>query len=176
MAKANQVIDSRVDGDTITFFVAGAGQLAITLSELNDAVKEAAMLHGLRQKIADAAAIPRNTETGKSATAEEKLAAMTRVRDRLVGGDGEWNSRGEGDGTSGASLLARALAEATGRTLADMVEEVKKMDKKTQAAMRADKVIAPIVARIKSEDDGRAGKGVDTKALLGSLMHPGGGE
>lgn len=48
------------------------------------------LANGAKQKIADAAAIPRDTKTGKSATDQEKRDAMQAIVDRL--NNGVWNA------------------------------------------------------------------------------------
>lgn len=158
--------------DTLVFTVAGVGEIRMPLNVLNTDIQKQAMVHGLRQKVADAAALSRNPETGKPATPEDKFRAMQRVAERLMGMDGgpaEWNARpGAGEGQPG-SLLVQALVRITGRPVAEIDAEVGKMDKKTQAALRADPDVAPVVAQIKADQDAKAGRGVDTKGLLGKL-------
>lgn len=72
-----------------------------------------AMIHGFKQKIGDAAAL------GQSATSAEKRDAMQRVVDALNGG--EW-SPPRGEGAAVGSMLARAIAEAKGKPVADVVK------------------------------------------------------
>jgi hypothetical protein len=56
----------------------------------DDPTIEPALCNGYKQKIADAAALARDTKTGQSATFAEKRAAMQEVVDRLA--RGEWNA------------------------------------------------------------------------------------
>ena len=68
------------------------------------------MLHGLKQKLGDAAAISRNPDTGRSASLDDKIAAVREVFDRITSPDGTWNKiRESGDGSGNGGLLFRAL-------------------------------------------------------------------
>jgi len=70
-----------------------------------------ALAHGYKQKIADAGAIVRNTDTGKSATDAEKRAAMQAVADRL--NSGQWNAERTGKRETKVTLIVvDALVEA----------------------------------------------------------------
>jgi hypothetical protein len=84
-----------------------------------DPTADTALIHGYTQKIGDAAAIPKNETTGKSATDAEKRAAMQEIVDRLL--DGEWN----GDRKSG------------GLNIEALVAAIVKITKKSDAGVRA---------------------------------------
>lgn len=101
--KSNSVMVSDIRGDTLMFTFRDGRELVLDAGKLADSVRTRAMMHGLKQKIGDAAAIARG-DGGRSATLDDKYAAMMAVRDALV--EGEWERRGEGMGT----LLVRALA------------------------------------------------------------------
>ena len=60
---------------------------------------ETAAIHGYKQKIGDAAAIVRSTETGKSATDVEKRDAMQTIVDRILV-DELWNAERTGKRTA----------------------------------------------------------------------------
>ena len=53
--------------------VVGFPTLTMQLRDLSDAMVEQAALHGLKQKIVDAAALSRNPDTGRSATAAKVI-------------------------------------------------------------------------------------------------------
>lgn len=144
-----------VDGTTIT----------IDTALLSREIISQALAHGLKQKIADAAAMPCNPDTGKSATAAEKIEAMRAVADRLLGG--EWNATREGGGTTGGMLL-RALVEHTGKDVDTIKAFLATKDDKQKAALRTNPKVAVIIERMKAE----AGKstGIDSDELLGDLM------
>ncbi len=137
-------------------------------------IQREAIVHGLKQKLIDAAALERD-EHGRPASATDKYNAILAVYNRITDEeDPQWNGRAEGDGTSGAGLLVRAVAEATGQSVADVADVVKGWDKKTQAAMRADSTIKPIIDRMKAEMEAKrataAKATVDTGALLQGLL------
>lgn len=149
------------------FLLADGTSIDVRLGDLTDEIKHALMLHGLKQKVADAAAIPRDTETGRSATDADKIKAMRAVADRIIAG--EWAARaGEGGGAP-RSLLQRALERLyPQRTREEIAEFLAGMDKKQQSALRMSPKVAPIIAGLRDEA-ARGAKGVDADELLGEL-------
>lgn len=140
--------------------------------ELSEQIAVEAVFHGLSQKLGDAGAIERVLDANGqevNATPKAKFQAIHATFGRLV--EGEWNARGEGDGLGGIGLLVRAVAEVVGLELAAAKEAVGKMDKKTQAAMRGDANIAPVIARMKAEDAAKKPEvqKIDTATLLAGL-------
>ncbi|MFL4483590.1 hypothetical protein ACH3Y5_16255 [Brucella melitensis] len=160
------------DGSHVLSLVFATGDtLTIRGGDLTEVIREQAIMHGLKQKLVDAAAIKRNEDTGASATVADKYQAVKKVYDRLL--SGEWNAiRGEGEGASGSSLLFRALTRLyANKTPAEIRTMIEGWDKKQQAAVRANPKVAPIIAAIKAEDEERAAKtsGVDSNELLAGL-------
>jgi len=136
----------------------------VRLGELNSTIIEQATLHGLKQKLVDAAAISRNPDTGRSATIDDKYNAVREVYERLLAGS--WN-KGRGDGGSSGSggLLFRALCimypNKTPEALRSFLEGKTKSE---CAALRATPKIAAII------DTLRAPSGdIDTDDLLAEL-------
>lgn len=85
-------------------------ELNFCANDLSDDIRGLAMLHGLKQKLVDAAAIGRNPDTGRSATTDDKYAAVREVYDRLLAGN--WNKgRGDGGSSVNGGLLFRALCQ-----------------------------------------------------------------
>ena len=144
-------------GLTLTF--ADRRTLTLRGSDLSPELRVAAMLHGVKQKLVDAAAISRDPLTGKPATISTKYDAVFEIYNRLMTG-GTWNKvRGEGGtGSTGAGgLLYRALVR-----LYDGVqtpEQVRKyldgLNGEQQAALRGNKKVAPVILAIKAEDAAR---------------------
>lgn len=128
-------------------------------------VAGACFWHGAKQKLVDAAAMSRNPETGKSATIDDKEAAVREVFERLQAG--EWNKTREGGATGG--LLLRALLRMyDGRKSREEIETF--LESKTdaeKAALRANPKVAAIIAEIKAEAPPVAA--VDSNAMLGEL-------
>jgi len=139
-------------------FAAEGHSLSCRIDVLNHDIVARLAIHGLTQKIKDAAAIPVNPETGRSASMEEKFAAMRAVVTALQAG--EWSRRGEGDGTSGGGLLLSALLRfyADSRTEKQVLARYKALSDKEPAALRANPKISAIIAEIKAE---RAAKAAD---------------
>lgn len=162
----------------LVVMVEGHEPMVVRADGLAPAVAHEALMHGLRQKLIDAAALERDSTTGRPASAEDKYNAIRVVFDRITDEhDPQWNGRAEGDGTSGAGLLVRAVMEACGMDVEQAKGAVDGWDKKTQNAMRADATIAPIIKRLKDEQDARkskeAAKSIDTGALLAKLLPKG---
>lgn len=127
-----------------------------------------AMGHGLEQKLGDTAAGVEDID--------DVIEAIDQLMQRLGTGYDGWNKASEGgSGMAGASILAKAVAEATGHDIAVVREHLSNLDAKQKAALRLDDTIAPIVKRLEDEKAARqaaAGKGkpkTDTKALLASI-------
>jgi hypothetical protein len=129
--------------------------IEIDASTLSKDIQNQAMMHGLKQKLVDAAAISRNPETGREAKIEDKFEAVEEVASRLKL-DGGWNKqRAAGEG-SGGGLLLRALCELYPRKTRDELREFVNSKSATErAALRAtDKVAALILTYRASNADG----------------------
>lgn len=158
-------IDENLGGLTLTF--ANGQELRLEARMINQLVGAHALMHGLKQKLVDAAAIARNPDTGRSATVEDKYEAVKTVYDRLL--TGLWNApRGEG-GTGTGGLLFRALVRMyPSKTPAALREFLAGKTASEQAALRKNPRVAAIIEEIKAED--ADGEGEDTSdALLDEL-------
>jgi hypothetical protein len=140
--------------------------LELNAADLHPSILEAATLHGLKQKLVDAAAISRNPETGKSATAQDKYAAVKEVYDRITDPTNPtWNAIREG--VSGSTLLLLALIRHTGKDKAELTEWLGKKSDAEKAALKRNPKLAAIIAEIQAE---RAkADGIDTNELLGEI-------
>lgn len=156
----------------------GVGVLILDPEQCSATIRDAAMMHGFKQKLGDAAALSRNPDTGRSASIQDKYNFVQEVFDRLTSPDGTWNKvRGDGTGASGAGgLLVRALIRLYDG--AKSVEEIRAyasgLTPEQQAALRANKKVAPIILAIKAEDAARKaetgeGETDDSDALLAGL-------
>ena len=155
-------VTSDESGILLTF--SNGNKLHTKLSELSPEIIAAATLHGLKQKLVDAAAISRDPATGWSVTIDDKYAAVREVYERLL--SGQWN-KGRSDGGSSGSggLLFRALCQMYPGKAPETLRAF--LDGKTKAecaALRATPKIAAII------DTLRAPSGdVDTDDLLSEL-------
>lgn len=129
-------------------------ELNLLVSELAEEIRNQALLHGLKQKLVDAAAISRNPETGRTATIEDKFDAVKEVFDRLLAG--EWNKTRAGGGNAGGLLLQALIRLYPGKTAEELREFVGKLTRAQQAALRANALVAPIIAEIQAERGGDA--------------------
>lgn len=152
--------------NSISIAFANGSRLSLAVGDLSNEVLSYALLHGLKQKLVDAAAIGRNPDTGRSATNEDKRAAVMAVYERLLAGS--WNAaRGEG-GTGSGGLLFRALCRMYSSKTPEQIREfLEGKDKTAQAALRKNPRIATIIEEIKAESAGSGG--VDTDELLNEL-------
>lgn len=152
----------------ITF---GTGNtLDLTTAMLSTEVANQALLHGLKQKLVDAAAIGRNPDTGRSATMADKEAAVRDVFERIIGPDGRWNKgRADGEGNTGGLLLSALCRLYPAKTAGELREWLGTKDAEQKKALRETPRIATIMAEIKAErakDDATA---PDVDAMLGEL-------
>lgn len=149
--------------------VTGFDSLVVQLRDISEAMIEQAALHGLKQKIVDAAALSRNPDTGRSATAADKYNAMKEVLDRIMAG--EWNkARGDGSGTGAGGLLFAALCRLYTVKTAEEIRAF--LDAKTaaeQAALRKNPKVAAVIETIKAERVKDAPDDADTDDMLAEL-------
>src|SRR5271170_4056415 len=124
-AKSNSVIThSLSESGDITFYVKGAGEFTLSLASVSAENAAKAMRHGFVQRIADAAAMSRNTTTGQAASPADKMAAMRRLADHYMSGSVDWSpARAEGKAGGLDQVILAAVVEATGKT----TEEVRAM-------------------------------------------------
>ncbi len=145
-------ITAMIDNTKLTLTFKNGEQHDIDATELSDEVRHRAMMHGLKQKLVDAAAISRNPYTGGSASIDTKIDSVLEVMQRLIAG--QWNKTREGGGTKGG-LLFRALVEMySGRKTPEQITEflATKTDKE-KAALRTSAKIAAIIETLRDRDD-----------------------
>jgi hypothetical protein len=141
------------------FVFSDGATIAVKLADLQPAMVEQLAMHGWKQKVADAAAKGRDPETGRAASDAEKIAAMQAVADRIA--SGTFNATGGG---GGVSLVVMALAELSGKSIADAREYYAGKTKAEQAALAANARVKVIVDRLTAERVERLD--VDSDALL----------
>ena len=130
-------------------------------------IQRAALLHGLKQKLVDAAAISRDTTTGRAATIATKFDAVKEIFDRITGENPSWNKpRAGGQGGQGG-LLARAIARFKSVPVEAAKAYLERLTDAQKQALRVDPRIATIINELRLESARPAG--IDTDALLGGL-------
>lgn len=138
--------------------------LEIAPSQLSAEIQDAALLHGLKQKLVDAAAMSRNPVTGRSATIEDKFEAVAAVHTRLLAG--MWNAVREGGGATGGMLFQALCRLYEGRKTPEQLKTyLDTLSEAQKTALRASGRIAPILEQLRAE----AGRGIDSDALLDAL-------
>lgn len=118
--KSNSVTTvTRMDGKLIFGFPRdGLADLTFDPDKASAQNRSRAMFHGWEQRIRDAGALMRDKETGASATAEEKRAAMQRMIAHYESGGDEWNLRAAGPRADDPGLLLAAIMRVSGRDAA----------------------------------------------------------
>ena len=168
------------DGTLILEFRHGE-TLRVHPETLNPEIQRAALLHGLKQKLVDAAAISRDTATGRAATIVTKFDAVKEIFDRITGAGGEtpsWNKPRAGGSGGQGGLLARAIARYKNVPVEAAKAYLDRLTDAQKQALRVDPRIATIINELRLESAKPAG--IDTDALLGGLdalgVEPGDGD
>jgi hypothetical protein len=163
-------ITADIFGTVLTLTFSDGRTLTVDAATLSDEIRRAAMMHGLKQKLVDGAAIARNPETGRSATLEDKFQAVKEIFDRITDPSAPaWNkgrSAGEGDG--GNTLLLRALCKMSGKSPTVMAAALEAKTKEEKKALRANPKVAAVIAELQAER--LAQQGIDGEALLDELL------
>lgn len=161
--KRTPAVTAEINGTRLVFTGDNGRELAVSVDQLADDIRVQAMMHGLKQKIGDAAAISRNPNTGRSATTDDKFDAMAEVLNRLL--SGAWNKTREGGDGGAGGLLFKALCRIKAdKTPAEVRAYLEARTKEEQAALRKVPAIATAIEEIKAAQakDG----GIDGEALL----------
>ena len=164
--KRNATITATIDNNTLTLMFANGETLTMRGDALTSEVRQYAMMHGLKQKLVDAAAISRNPETGRPSSVEDKYQAVKVVFDRLL--TGQWNATLEGGGNAGGLLMQALVRMYAGRKTAEDIKAflAEKSDAE-KAALRKNPRVAAIIEDIRAEQ-GRV-TGIDADELLNEL-------
>lgn len=164
--KRNATISATITNGTLALTFANGETLTLRADALTTDMQQQAIMHGLKQKLVDAAAISRNPETGRAASVEDKYQAVKTVYDRLLAG--AWNATREGGGATGGLLLQALCRMYAGRKTPDELKAF--LGDKTDAektALRKNPRVAQIIEDIRVEQGKIAN--IDTDELLGEL-------
>lgn len=150
-AKSNSVITHEVTDDHVVFHVLGVGDIALNMAAISSENKARACLHGMIQRISDAAAISRDSETGEAATPQDKYDAMQRLVTHYESGTSEWSRRPvAGEGKSGGLLFKALCAMSAETKTADEIREWMATKTKAQlTALRNSPKVAAIIAELR---------------------------
>jgi hypothetical protein len=167
--KANSVVSTLLDGRTLVFSVKHGEEVLTTrldISKLHASICEKALIHGLKQRVSDRAAIPFDAKTGKYASPLEKFQAMDGLVQHLNSGTEQWDmARVAGDGI-GRSYLLNALCElyAT-RTREDLAAWLKTLTDAQRKALELNDRVKPKIEAQRA----RVVQDIDTDDLLSGL-------
>lgn len=166
--KSNSVITHELPGageTVIKFTVRDAGELRLDLMKVAQTNQQRAMLHGFVQRIQDAAAISRSTDTGKPATPQEKYDAMAALVEHYNSGSEDWALRREA-GTREGGLLQRCLEQLYPQKGKERIAEyIKGLSAGDRTALLASPKVAEVAMKLRAE----ATKHIDTEELLAGL-------
>jgi hypothetical protein len=164
--KKQPAITTTTNDNVLSLVFANGKQLDLDVTKLSVEIHAQAMLHGLKQKLVDAAAISCDPATGRAATIETKFEAVKEVFDRLLQGD--WNKKREA-GTQSGGLLFRALVKMyDGRKTPEEIKSF--LASKTEAeklALRKNEKVAAIIDELRVTS--QKVDGIDTDELLAGL-------
>jgi hypothetical protein len=139
--------------ERLTVFVKNGQELNFLLNELPEDVKKIALLHGLKQKLADTCAA--------NLTADEDVNSLVDMWGRL--NQNEWFAK-EREGSGG--MLAEAIFRVMGGDRVKIAEKLKAMSAKDKAALESNPKVKAEMDKIR-EEKGRDVKPVDDDALKG---------
>ena len=144
------------------------------LEDVAPEIRLRATVHGFNAKLVDAAAIARDTTTGRAATLETKYRAVMEVFSRITDTTAPmWNKVREGAGGGNGNLLVAAIVRLyNGRKTEEQIRAyLATLTDAQKQALRTDGKIAPIIAEIKAEREMAKGKaaGIDSRAVLAGL-------
>jgi hypothetical protein len=151
--KRTPAVTTTVNGNLLTVVFADGQTAEINTNQLDESIRHTAMMHGLNAKLVDAAAIGRDSVTGKSASLADKKAAVLEIVERLTGENPSWNKIREGGGNGGVNngLLLRALMEVSGKTYEETRSFLLNLSAEQKAALRARERVANVIARMQRE-------------------------
>lgn len=160
--------------DTMSVVFSDGRKLTFLVGTLAPHIRLQALLHGLNAKLVDAAAIARDTTTGRAATVETKYQAVREVFTRITDPTAPtWNKVREGAGGGNGNLLVAAIVRLyNGRKTEEQIRAyLNTLTDAQKQALRTDGKIAPIIAEIKAEREMAKGKaaGIDSRAVLAGL-------
>ena len=168
MTEQKKDIEASVGDDGTLVLAFRHGEvLRIHPESLAPEIQRAAMIHGLKQKLVDAAAISRDTATGRAATIQTKFDAVREIFDRITGENPSWNKPRVGGAGGQGGLLARAIARYKGVPVEAAKAYLDRLTDAQKQALRVDPRIATIINELRMESAKPAG--IDTDALLGGL-------
>lgn len=165
MSEQKSALSCAIEGSTMTITSSQGHSMSFNMHDMSQTIINQATMHGLKQKLMDAAAISRNPDTGRSASVQDKWDAITDVYDRLIAGD--WNKTREGGTTTGGLLLSALMQLYPAKTKDQLVAYLAAKTPTEKAALRKVGKVAVIIEELRlarAKDDG-----LDGDDILGEL-------
>lgn len=171
VGKRRMIKDDTIDGTKVTVrFDFVDGNTRSIAVDLTDSLAPKFLAHGIAQKVGD--------ETAGDKEVSDMVLHVDAILERLV--KGEWGiERGASDGFSGASIVIKALVEATGKDVAFIKAFLeKKLEdgkaagltrQKLYAAFRTSGKTKDIIARMEAEKASKD-SGVDGDAAIAEML------
>lgn len=115
--------------------------------------------HGAVQKLGDAIAGEKDDD--------DAVLAVEELIDRLS--KGEWTATRQAGSNTGASVLLKALVEATGKEVSVLKAWLAAKSQAEKLALRRSAQLKPIIDRLEAEKAKTSKNAVDTDSLLGEI-------
>jgi hypothetical protein len=157
--KSNSVMTVKQMDGKLVFTFLGAGEFTFDPDKASAENRARAMMHGFKQRIADGAALSRDTTTGLAATPEEKMAEARKIAEHYESGSTDWALKvAEGGAADGTWLTKALVALGKAATVEEAMEKVvalagKKFGGETgkaRKALLADPKVAKAVLDLKA--------------------------
>lgn len=136
--------------------------IALRWDQLSEPVRAEAMGYGMEVRLTRAAALEKDTKSGKSASAQEKRDAIAKLADHYASGTESWTMASAGGGLSDETrVLIEALTTALGLDADVAEEQVRALSSAERAQLRIDDEIKPHIDAIyarRAQAQGTSGK------------------
>lgn len=148
--KKQKDVTTDIFGSVLTFTFANGKSVEIDAEKLSPEMRQQALMHGLKQKLGDGAAIQRNETTGLSATIDDKFNAVEAIANRVKAG--EWKKVGRDAGAGQSGLLIRALMVLYPKKTKEQLQTyLDSLKKEQQAALRVTERVSSVIATFKKD-------------------------
>ena len=160
MAKSNSIITVTPDaeGKALAFMVnVGTDEhpqhvhMTLDLARLSPHNREYAVLHGMKARIVDSAALPFNKLENRYPTALEKADAMRRLVDHYNSGSDSWTLHTAARDDGGGLLFRALMAERPERDAEKLRAKLKEMSAAQKRAMLDSDRLLDIVRKLRAE-------------------------
>lgn len=137
------------DAKGITIYVRDVAEpIKLAFASLSEAVKSEAMGYGMEVRLTRAAALERDTKSGKPASPQDKHAAIAKVAEHYASGTESWAMTSAGGLSDETRVLIEALTTAFGLTAEVAEEQVRALSTAERAQLRVDEEIKPHIDAI----------------------------